>query len=461
MEWFPGTVDQALSNYQEKNGLLVVYVRHPEGETSELTTLFNQLWTDFDTNVLKGYPTVFVRLEKDSAGAKQFSEFFPTPVIPVMYILGLNGQPLECLTATKDLSSERLQAIFEKSLYEDQLKQAGLKVDQSPVAEPPTKTAKTDETPASSAPGTDQDEKDYKDYPDKKDTTNMTFDEKQQYYRERLAWKKKIDAEKEKEEARQKELKRIADGKAMLEARDKQKDREIREAAEAQRRQKQDDAATLKRLREQIKADKEERARKAQASQQNAPQPEPAAPAAPVNTPIPTENCRIQCRFPNGSTLVKEFRSAEPLQNVVDAIKEDGRLPGQFFLVQTYPRKQLDDYSKSFLDHGLTPSAVLLVVQGTLPTDGSGGIVLAGGGYIQMLLGFLYMPLVTMFHFITTFVGGFFGGGRNTQPAPRSGSTRSDRPQAAQPRQGDVGRLRNDDSSDNEGTWNGNSTQQL
>lgn len=45
------------------------------GETSELTTLFNQLWTDFDTNVLKGYPTVFVRLEKDSAGAKQFSEF--------------------------------------------------------------------------------------------------------------------------------------------------------------------------------------------------------------------------------------------------------------------------------------------------------------------------------------------------------------------------------------------------
>lgn len=40
----------------------------------------------------------------------------PTPVIPVMYILGLNGQPLECLTATKDLSSERLQAIFEKSV---------------------------------------------------------------------------------------------------------------------------------------------------------------------------------------------------------------------------------------------------------------------------------------------------------------------------------------------------------
>lgn len=42
----------------------------------------------------------------------------------------------------------------------------------------------------------------------------------------------------------------------MLEAREKQKDREIREAAEAQRRQKAEDAAALKRLRDQIKADK-------------------------------------------------------------------------------------------------------------------------------------------------------------------------------------------------------------
>lgn len=31
-------------------------------------------------------------------------------------------------------------------------------------------------------------------------------------YRERLEWKKKVDAEKEKEEARQKELRRIKDG---------------------------------------------------------------------------------------------------------------------------------------------------------------------------------------------------------------------------------------------------------
>lgn len=33
-----------------------------------------------------------------------------------MYILGLSGQPLECLTATKDLSSARLRTIFEKSV---------------------------------------------------------------------------------------------------------------------------------------------------------------------------------------------------------------------------------------------------------------------------------------------------------------------------------------------------------
>lgn len=45
------------------------------GEDAELTKLFNDLWESFDTSALKGYPTVWVRLEKDSAGAKQFSEF--------------------------------------------------------------------------------------------------------------------------------------------------------------------------------------------------------------------------------------------------------------------------------------------------------------------------------------------------------------------------------------------------
>lgn len=51
-------------------------------------------------------------------------------------------------------------------------------MEQSPT-EPPAKTAKTTDESASDG-GAEQEDKDYKDYPGKKDTTNMTFDEKQQ-----------------------------------------------------------------------------------------------------------------------------------------------------------------------------------------------------------------------------------------------------------------------------------------
>lgn len=33
MEWYDGTVTEALSLYQEKNGILVVYIHHKEGFT--------------------------------------------------------------------------------------------------------------------------------------------------------------------------------------------------------------------------------------------------------------------------------------------------------------------------------------------------------------------------------------------------------------------------------------------
>jgi hypothetical protein len=391
-------------------------------------------------------------LDNESAGAKQFAEFFPTPVIPVCYVIGLNGQPLEVITATQELSTERLTNRFKQAvqLFRDQLKQAGIAVPSEAKKEESAKSAESDN--GNGVPDEDDD------YPGKKDTSGMTFDEKIQYAKERLEWKKQVDAEKKKEEDRQKEIQRRNDGKAMLEAKEKQKEKELREAAAARRREKADDEAALKRLRDQIKADKEERAKKAKGGSGNtesaATSSATAASSAPINKPIPTDHCKIQCRFPNGGTLVKEFASSTPLQAIVDAIVEDGRAQaGQFFLVQSYPRKQLSEYSKSFLELGLTPSSTLLVVEGTAPSSSA---VLPAAGYLQLLLGFLYTPFTALIQFFTTFFGGILG--RNPS---------SDRPAQRIPgnnerqRDGHIGRLRNEDSSDNEGTWNGNSTQQL
>jgi len=48
----------------------------------------------------------------------------------------------------------------------------------------------------------------------------------------------------------------------LAEFREKQREKELRESAEARRKQKEEDAAVLKRLRDQLKADKEERAKR-------------------------------------------------------------------------------------------------------------------------------------------------------------------------------------------------------
>jgi len=101
---------------------------------------------------------------------------------------------------------------------------------------------------------------------------------------------------------------------------------------------------------------------------------------SPASKPVHSDECKIQCKFPNGSTLVKVFPSSSPLQRVVDAIKEvrfwksllvwildarllfkDGRVNGPFFIVQAYPRRQLNKFDKSLLDLELTPSSALLV----------------------------------------------------------------------------------------------------
>jgi len=110
MEWFDSSVDEALNDYQKKQGILVVYVYSENGNFStnfkimhltwtsisdQNSQKFEELWKSIDLTLFANIPYVAIRLLKDSEGAQQFAQFFPTLTIPVCYILGLNAQPLE------------------------------------------------------------------------------------------------------------------------------------------------------------------------------------------------------------------------------------------------------------------------------------------------------------------------------------------------------------------------------
>uniref|UniRef100_A0A183BVA4 UBX domain-containing protein 4 n=1 Tax=Globodera pallida TaxID=36090 RepID=A0A183BVA4_GLOPA len=399
MEWYSGDVTSALSNYQEKKGILIVYVYADD------SSKFDLLWSSFDHSILNHVPYVAIRLAKDTEGANQFAQFFPTPVFP---------------------------------LYQDQKKDQGL----------------------NSAAATNTGQEVQKD------------DQKLEYYRKRLEEKHKEDAKKKEEEEREKEVLRRNEGKALTDIREKQREKEMKEMSEQRRKQKDEDAQALKRIRDQLRQDKEDRAKRnagPQAEVENKEEPlkQEKSEGTLVRTPVNTEQCRIQCKFPDGSTLIEVYSSGAPLQVVYDAVSHNPHAPPNFFLVQPYPRKKLTEFDKTLLELDLTPSSALLVV--AIQSQLS---VLPSSGYMDMLLGFVFFPfylLGSVWRFFTS----LFTGGRSGQILEKSGNASTSAQNSTgekkkgesskTERSGNVGSFRAEgsDHSDDEATWNGNSTQQL
>ncbi|KAK0416558.1 hypothetical protein QR680_012560 [Steinernema hermaphroditum] len=332
MEWFDGSIAVAIEKCRSKQALFLVYIYNAgESETTN-DAQFNKVLEEVDTDQFD-VNFIAIRLKTGTEDAKHFANIYPTPLIPALYVIGKDAGPLKVITAVSGITMERFVEEFGKTVED---------FNKTIEGEKPKKILKAQRNGADDLEG-----------------RQMSLEEKQQYAKDLLAKKKAEKEQQEMEEKKQKEIERRKDGQAMLKAREEQKDREVLEALEQRRREKADNEAQLKRLREQIKMDREERAKKAHI------EVPAAAPApAPVMKPIPTDQCRIQVKFSNGSTLVKQFSSAENLQAVVDAIKEDGRQPDPFYLVQMYPRLELNDYNKSLLALGLTPSATILAVSG-------------------------------------------------------------------------------------------------
>lgn len=380
MEWFTGTIDEALNEYQNKKGILIVYICD-EGTTDQKTVNFNSLWDSFDKSLLD-VPYVSIRLEKNSQGAAQFAEFFPTPIFPVCYVIGDNGQPLEVLTTVEELTMERFNNSMRKSveLFKNQLEQASgssvkeskeviakeIKMDESSTKENEGIAFKETEEDESLTKDNREKESEFDGVEDGSNTSSMTLEEKVMYAKRRLEEKRKMDSEKKVDEEKEKELRRRNEGKMLEQMREQNRDKELRELAEARRREKQEDRMALNKLREQIQRDKEERAKRSKPAEEQSSQQVESQEKPPKKIPSVTTNydeCRIQCKFPDGSTLISTHSATATLQALLDIIDKDDRRPKPFYtLVQAYPRRQLTDTSKTFSELELCPSCALLVV---------------------------------------------------------------------------------------------------
>ncbi|KAB0404714.1 hypothetical protein E2I00_019063, partial [Balaenoptera physalus] len=140
---------------------------------------------------------------------------------------------------------------------------------------------------------------------------------------ELVAQKQREREEREEREALERERQRRRQGQELSAARQRLQEDEMRRAAEERRREKAEELAARQRVREKIERDKAERAKKYGGhvgSQPCPPTTEPGpVPSSPSKEP-PTkreyDQCRIQVRLPDGSSLTQTFRAREQLAAV-------------------------------------------------------------------------------------------------------------------------------------------------
>ncbi|XP_072493313.1 UBX domain-containing protein 1 isoform X3 [Notamacropus eugenii] len=193
---------------------------------------------------------------------------------------------------------------------------------------------------------------------------------------ELVAQKQKERGEREQREAVERERQRRRQGQELSAARQRLQEDEMRRAAEERRREKAEETAARQRVREKIERDKVERAKKfgSTGSQITSPATEPGpVPSSPSQEP-PTkreyDQCRIQVRLPDGTSLTQTFKAREQLAAVrlyVELHRGEelggGQDPVQ--LLSGFPRRAFSeaDMERPLQELGLVPSAVLIVAK--------------------------------------------------------------------------------------------------
>uniref|UniRef100_A0A8D1WCZ9 UBX domain-containing protein n=1 Tax=Sus scrofa TaxID=9823 RepID=A0A8D1WCZ9_PIG len=195
---------------------------------------------------------------------------------------------------------------------------------------------------------------------------------------ELLAQKQREREEREEREALERERQRRRQGQELSAARQRLQEDEMRRAAEERRREKAEELAARQRVREKIERDKAERAKKYGGSVGSQPPPPTTTEPGPVPTSPSQEpptkreydQCRIQVRLPDGTSLTQTFRAREQLAAVrlyVELHRGEelggGQDPVQ--LLSGFPRRAFSeaDMERPLQELGLVPSAVLIVAK--------------------------------------------------------------------------------------------------
>lgn len=181
--------------------------------------------------------------------------------------------------------------------------------------------------------------------------------------------------EREKQEEVERERARRGTGREITKLREKVERQEQLQLIEQRKKDKQEDALHLKRLREQIAADRAAQKEKF-AGQTSSQSKEPAKASVPLVLPkTESDTCKLAIRLPDGSSLQQEFKSRESLaavklfvqlnrKDMPNDAPESGNIQ---FKIPPATVFTDDDMDRPLVDLGLCPSSRLIAVQKKSP----------------------------------------------------------------------------------------------
>jgi hypothetical protein len=197
-----------------------------------------------------------------------------------------------------------------------------------------------------------------------KPKTPEEIEEQKRMIQEKLVQLRAEKAEKERQDAIEREKSRRKQGREIHEIRQKHGEDEMKRIAEERRREKKDTEAAKQRVKDQIAQDRERQKLRAQGGgEQTVPE---QAPVLVQQEKRSYDECRIQVRLTDGKTMQHTFKAKEQLAAVrlwIEMNRTDDH--SLFSLIQPFPRKQYndDDMMRTLEDLGLVPASSLVITR--------------------------------------------------------------------------------------------------
>ncbi|XP_067372492.1 UBX domain-containing protein 4 isoform X2 [Channa argus] len=500
MLWFDGSIPDAINSAKQQSLVFVVVIIGEDEQSAQLISS----WENDEVSEIAHSCCVAIKVDAKSETCLQFSQIYPVVCIPSSFFIGENGIPLEVIAGS--VSAEELMKRINSVT---QLNSASFPVDSSlsgnptTVSAPPPASPATRSTTVATEPtavpetasalsstvaavnhGSSDDAGECTPIKENLDSTVERLTKK-------LEEKRDQRKRGEEENDTKKEMERRKMGKDMQDFKRKQEEDKTKRLLEERNREKAEEKAARERVKQLIAMDRADKAARYSKIQEEKAAKEALLQARQAEQEAKKEAlvrersnvARIQFRLPDGSFLTTQFSSKSTLHEAQHfAVKEVGNRYGNFSLATMFPRREFtsEDLNKTLVELELAPSAsIVLLPQSGRPTNTA--VSYLRGGF-WTIVGTLLYPLLAVWRFLSSFLFAApthteapFRGPAQLSSSYSSSSSSSDkskreplskktlekRPEDFK-KEGKICRLRTqEDSEDDNNTWNGNSTQQM